>query len=619
MAKGALFWLLLFGVGAGFVCGVDGQEAGMVGQRFKLTGRWDGESIRIFRLQTRDARRDARRGQVEGRVVDIDAPQKSFGIGPIRVHWNDETIFVGMNVRDIQIGSGLEVAGILLEPGVLLAVSIEEERVAEDDIALLGTIQGTRPEPDGGIRALVLGVEVIIPAGTRSFAQGLTRDPDDRRPDNQLTFNLLGRPLIAGGGVGQRLLVDSDRALTRTDVDRVRLDHAVELELFWRVTNTVAVFVEGQAGYESELYREGGDTEGVGTVEGGQAWIYWANVFGSGVGIQLGRQRFRETREWWWDENLDALRLRWAGTKLAAELSIAKPVHDKRFFSGVNDPEKDGQQLVLVTTSWAWSPDHRIDLFGLWQNDTSPREAVGTRIEGDREDESDLSAVWFGVRSSGDFADDVGSGHYWIDVAGVKGVENLYDFQPAGRTRSVVSQHRQSRLMAWAADLGVTIGSHSRYSPAITLSYAFGSGDKDPDDDVNHEFRQTNLRDNNGRFEGVSRFRYYGELFRPELSNLHIVTAGLGWPLFGSSSIDFVWHRYHQFTTSNRLRDTRLRTSPSGLKGNLGDEFDLILALEEWNRLEVELVGALFRSGPAFDLNTTKFPVHIGLKFDWNF
>src|SRR5262249_14730896 len=132
-------------------------------------------------------------------------------------------------------------------------------------------------------------------------------------------------------------------------------------------------------------------------------------------------------------------------------------------------------------------------------------------------------------------------------------------------------------------------------------------------------FRQTGLQRNNDRFLGVDRFRYYGELLRPELSNLHIVTAALGYRILRSSSLELLYHYYHQAVPAPFLRDTKLKADPTGRSGAIGHEWDAALGLEEWEHLEVELVGAVFRAESAFGPLSGNFAEGVFLKLKWNF
>ena len=49
-----------------------------------------------------------------------------------------------------------------------------------------------------------------------------------------------------------------------------------------------------------------------------------------------------------------------------------------------------------------------------------------------------------------------------------------------------------------------------------------------------------------------------------------------------------------------QLPDARFDTELDGRHRDLGQELDVVLALEEWERLEFELIGSVFRAGSAF-------------------
>ena len=85
------------------------------------------------------------------------------------------------------------------------------------------------------------------------------------------------------------------------------------------------------------------------------------------------------------------------------------------------------------------------------------------------------------------------------------------------------------RLRGYALDASATyrISNHP-LNPKVTLGYAYGSGDDNPNDTTNHEFRQTGLQSNESKFGGIPKFKVYGEALDPELSNLKIFTMGFG-------------------------------------------------------------------------------------------
>ncbi|NNE43891.1 MAG: alginate export family protein, partial [Gemmatimonadetes bacterium] len=139
-----------------------------------------------------------------------------------------------------------------------------------------------------------------------------------------------------------------------------------------------------------------------------------------------------------------------------------------------------------------------------------------------------------------------------------------------------------------------------------TIGYAVGSGGADE----SSVFRQTGLQDNNDKFGGVSSFRYYGELLEPELSNLEIKTAALGFRPLRATSVDLVAHSYRQRSVAGRIEGANLQTRPRGFSPDIGTEWDLIVALEELRMLELEYVFAWFFPGDAFASDATSARFH---------
>ena len=113
-------------------------------------------------------------------------------------------------------------------------------------------------------------------------------------------------------------------------------------------------------------------------------------------------------------------------------------------------------------------------------------------------------------------------------------------------------------------------------------------------------FRQTGLQSNEAEFNGVTSFKYYGEVFDPELSNLSIVTAGAGVKPSEGSSIDLVYHYYHQNHASNGLAENGLDAEPDGGSNALGHGLDLVIGYHEIEPMNAELVLGAFFPGAAF-------------------
>ena len=127
------------------------------------------------------------------------------------------------------------------------------------------------------------------------------------------------------------------------------------------------------------------------------------------------------------------------------------------------------------------------------------------------------------------------------------------------------------------------------------------------------------MQDNNGRFRGVNRFRYYGELLRPELSNLRISTLSLGYPLLNNSSVELVYHEYRQVHADDRSRVGRIGPRPNGEDTDIGQELDLVFGFEETKSLEFEIIAAVFKSGEAYGDLSGNYAYDLELSMDYNF
>ena len=193
------------------------------------------------------------------------------------------------------------------------------------------------------------------------------------------------------------------------------------------------------------------------------------------------------------------------------------------------------------------------------------------------------------------------------------------DFDDFSSAISIVDEVEDNDVEAWAYDLGATWQTQWHGDPRLTLGYAFGSGDSDTQDDQDKAFRQTGLQDNNSRFRGVNRVHYYGELLRPELSNLRIWTASIGYPVLSNSSIEFIYHKYRQVHSSDRLRDVDIDSRPNGTDPDIGSELDIVFGFEESRQWEIEFIFAAFKSGKAFGEQEGEIAYKLDFNLDYNF
>jgi alginate production protein len=210
--------------------------------------------------------------------------------------------------------------------------------------------------------------------------------------------------------------------------------------------------------------------------------------------------------------------------------------------------------------------------------------------------------TWFGLRALGDTSlSDYGDIRYWVDLGWVRGHEDKIALDESSDGRLEVDSVTRRKVRASAYDLGVSWTMPFRLKPTLTFGYARGSGDADSDDDIDRNYRQTGIHNNKWRFNGVNRFRMYGELLRPELSNLGITTVALGFPLLKNSSVEAIYHRYRQVNAADSLRDVRINRDPNGESADVGQEFDLVFGFRESRHWEYVLIGSTFIGGRAFD------------------
>jgi hypothetical protein len=253
--------------------------------------------------------------------------------------------------------------------------------------------------------------------------------------------------------------------------------------------------------------------------------------------------------------------------------------------------------------SWDYSAGHAAEAFFLRARDHSARGRPGEILRRNREDESDANLTWYGVRFIGAF--DLGKRGvlgYWLDHARVRGRERVGEYEPLkdDASRSVVDSVSARDVRGSAIDVGVNWLLPLPWEPRVFVGYARGSGDKTPGAGSDRAFRQTGLHANESGFGGVRRFAHYGVALEPELSNLRVVTLGAGIALGKSSSLDIVFHRYQLLERAEELHNSALHFELTGLHRDLGSGLDIVLGLEEWERLEFEFTVSAFRTGRAF-------------------
>lgn len=573
-----------------------------VGRAFRVTGPTTQQGLRVERIQLREPEADSDRGQVVGNVAQLDAMARTFSIGPVQVSWNDKTDWRELDAVALREASLVKVTGRVDGSGRIVARVIEPNSSRgwrEGDVQLTGTVTDSTERDDGTRKLNIVGVPAEMPRPGYNRVESLTRRQDARRPEHPLTVEFLGRPLRLTGEYDATLRDRRNYTLDDRTNRNIRDDlvQELQLELFWKYSENAYVFVEGKAFHEDEFRRTRGTGESRAYLQRGLTWLFLDGFARNRVGLQLGRQNVREFREWWWDADLDAARLYFDEGPVHAEVGVAKDSARLASRDAGILPEKKGLYRGLASLSWMWASRETLEAFALRQQDVSDGTPGGARIDNVHQDPSDANLTWFGLRALGQRSlDSFGTIRYWADAAWVRGRETFVDFSSAGVARTPVAH----RVSGSALDVGLSWQTPWPGKVAFTAGFARGSGDRDGNDDIDSGFRQTGLQKNKGRFFGVNRFRYYGEVTRPELSNLNVTTLAAGVPFFEASSAELVYHRYWQGIAATTMRDIRIDADLDGRHRDIGEEWNLVLGFRDLRQVDVILTAGIFRAGDAY-------------------
>ncbi len=435
--------------------------------------------------------------------------------------------------------------------------------------------------------------------------QRLTEREDKRRPLVPWSFELGGHPLTVGGeyAVGLGYLRHRIIGEDVNQTDRLLLEQDLQLELFYTIGPELSLFWQVDVVMEEDLLPDTPDSVSDVFLERGEMWLHSENILGTHLAFDIGRLDFEDERRWWWDDELDAVRVAYERETFEISLAAARELGSKQSHQSDVDPDDERVFRVIGEASWDWKTNHAVELFLLYQDDHSSTEDPGEVVSEEREDGSDGELTWLGGRLTGVFSFEThGYLGYWLDTALVIGDDKAVEFEEFSRHQSVATALDRRDVLGWGVDAGITWMLPLPWEPRLYAGYAFGSGDSNPEGSDDHAFRQTGIATNEAGFGGVERFAQYGIALDPELSNLGILTIGAGLGLLRSSSLDLVYHYYRLVEPADALRDSRLDFALDGVHRDLGHGVDLMLALEEWERFELFLGLTAFRAGNAFGM-----------------
>ena len=388
----------------------------------------------------------------------------------------------------------------------------------------------------------------------------------------------------------------------------------LQFQLYYRENQHLSAFGEIKLNAEQLSYADETARRSDRLGERGELWLSWERLFNSDAAIKIGRQNFIEPRRWWWDSDLDSIRFDYTRDSWQIYIAVAETVTRQTTREKFIDPHEDDVLRWLGNANWKLAPSLRFAAFYFRQRDHSAQPALNTLVETARADESDASLTWLGLRAAGEIG--LHSGErltYWLDGAAVTGEETVFDYvnEPAGMSR--IAARRSQRVRGHAVDVGLHWFPLTKHWPILALSHARGSGDKNRNDDTDHAFRQTGLQD------ADQEFRYYGELLRPELSNLSITTALVGFHLPGATRLTLGYHWFRQVYPSPFLRGARIELLPAGEATDIGRELSLLVDIRKWENLKVVLAAATFKAGNAYGPATGERVTSFFVQFAYEF
>jgi len=300
----------------------------------------------------------------------------------------------------------------------------------------------------------------------------------------------------------------------------------------------------------------------------GETFVFLDDSFDVDFDIQAGRMDFDDRREWIYDQNLDGLRIYWTIAGWLAELSATTTLSD-----GKLRDENTNNYVAYVS-------DRKRQFAGyIVHRDTD--------FKGLREKVTHL-----GVRT---FVEWPPRHDGWLEIAHISGSRG------------------STSLGGWGLDIGTTRSMGERWY--LTAAWAYGQGDANTRNGTDGNFRQTQLQDNNGKFGGVTSFRYYGELVDPELANMHIGTLGIGFRFTPKGSVDLVGHYYRQDKAFRKIIDSDIDQKPNGIDRELGWEIDMIVGWRPVRSWDFEVVVGWFKPGKAFRRNDNAWVSKLQIRY----
>jgi hypothetical protein len=543
------------------------HEALVRGRQIEMKGRVQPDgSFEARRIRLRDSDDESK---IEGTVTAVDPTGRTLVIGAFTVVLGNPIMQHGdqpSSIGELAVGQVVEAKGYWSGDQLhAWRLRIREAAGAADAEEMETEIESRVEEVDRTAGTLlVLGRTVHLAAGGKVVDERTQQDATaaDRRlrrddDDQQVAPLQFGNWLTIGGRIGGDVIGERNfnREGEEPEVDD-RASATGELLASAVIAPNVELYARARSSRVFPLEQSSSERSGYADLRVLEASLTVNRIGGGPLGFQIGRQRFRDAREWFFDEYLDAARIHLDFSRWRIEAAAISGV-----FAGPESlRQRRDQRQAVVSVARQLGSRTSATAFVIARDDRNRRERP----------------IWIGGSVEGRATRNA---KYWANGAVRR-----------GRAGDI-------RLRSWAADGAASYRLRLPGQPAISAGYAVASGDASRSDGVDGNFRQTGLEDNTARFFGVKRFAYYGAVLDPELGNLEVVTAGTGFMPFPRASVDVVYHRYRQRVRRRSLTSNALEATGTGASAEIGQEVDVIIAVQQFRPIDFSIVTGIFRPG----------------------
>lgn len=530
--------------------------------------------------------------QVKGDVVSVDPVARTLRVGAVDFGWNDDTEWLDEKSKkkivpsDLAGGNYVKIESEYRDE--ILTIRKLTRRVRKD--GELDSVKGRIEDVSRSkFRFTVAGIEISYvpdspvvwkrsepaPDLLRQDASPVAKSPsilrqnirkvgdDDARPEDQIrVFD----NLVVSGELKHELEWRENFDL-QSDRQRDRLigTQLVSLEATFELNRHFMAYARWETYWDYIWFDEDANLTAEDASNIIEGWALFEDLPVDGLALQVGRVDFDHGREWVMDDQYDAVRLLANLDGNFLEASIGRKIWDP------SDDEEGVENTLLAARIDSIS---RTELLLYYLH-----RQGGTLIDLDRDH--------VGVSAEVDY----GPGKIWGEFSYARGTENDLPLEGVGGDVTMMYVWEKAAL-----------------EPSVYAGFAMGTGDYDPFTAHDRGFRQTGLNDNQDKYNGVASFNYYGEIMAPDLTNLKVFTVGLGVKPSEKTSVDLLWHRFEQVDLSYLPPfGTRLRQAVTAQSTDLGQEFDVIIGIEESQNWIFEVNVGIFMPGDAFNRRDTAY------------